>query len=209
MNWKSNTYIFLLLLLCTTEIRAQWSKDPSVNNSVGFGLPIMAVSDGLGGALILNNPYEDLFLFAGVFGVNRFGFVRFPYLPLNKRNLTFITGPIYGMISDRKNGAYISIDLYNFDRSNVFNSIEEVVIHRIDSSGVQLWGQEGLTIADNTFDKIEFKSIINDGDNGSIIFWIERPGSNDPWDLKAQRVAPDKNKLWGEKRNLHFKFCFK
>ena len=198
LNCKLNTYIVLSILLCTTNLSAQWSKDPTVNNLVGFGVPIMAVSDELGGAFILINPDEDLFLFAGIFSVNKFGFVRFPYLPLNKRNLTFITGPNYGMINDGRNGVYISFDLYNLNLSNIFNSIEEVVIHRIDSSGVQLWGQDGLTIAEKTFDKIEFISIISDADKGSIIFWIERPDSNDPWELKTQRVDPVKNKLWGE-----------
>jgi len=198
MNWKLTKYIYLLLLLCTADLHAQWAKDPASSISIGFGVPIMAVSDGLGGAFILNNPDEDLNLFAGIFSVNKFGFVRFPYLPLNKRNLTFITGPIYGMVNDGRNGAYIAFDLYNLNRPEIFESIEEVVIHRVDSSGVQKWGLDGLTIADNNFVNIEFKSIINDGENGPIIFWLERPDANDFWELKTQRIDPNRNKLWGD-----------
>ncbi|MCH7783121.1 T9SS type A sorting domain-containing protein [candidate division KSB1 bacterium] len=187
-----NKYIFLSLLLFTTNLYAQWSKDPTVNSVVGGGKPLVVVSDGLGGAFIFSDPVSDLLEPHGVFAINKFGVVRFPFQSLNDNN-EIGSVSAYGMISDGRNGVYIA-----FDQSNFVSDLDTVIVLKFDSSGVRLWGKDGLIIADAMKSNIAFGAISTDGANGAVIFWRERSASHDPWELKVQRVDPDKNKVWGE-----------
>jgi len=166
MNRKTIPSIIFLLLLLSTNLYAQWSKDPTVNTIASNGKPLITESDGLGGAFIFIDPASDLLEPHGIFSINKFGFARFPFQEFNDKNLIGSVSA-YGMISDDRNGVYVS-----FDQSNNVSDLDIVVIHKLDSSGVRLWGQDGLTIADTTKDNIKFKSMVTDGANGAVIFWI-------------------------------------
>jgi hypothetical protein len=74
----------------------------------------------------------------------------------------------------------------------------DIILNRVDSAGVLLFGLNGLSITDDTLNQSEVH-IASDGQGGCYLIWADpRDYNNSGSSLYAQRVTGDGQLLWGD-----------
>lgn len=185
-------FLLFTFLFFSVLIQAQWSSDPTVNDSVCTAsntqtLP-QIVTDGSGGAIIVwedrrNNSFGDIYAQR----INSSG------------NLAWTTGgvpicladydqPDPQIISDGLGGAIIA---WYDGRSN---DTYDVYAQKINSSGVVQWTADGIAVCIEANDDQFNVRLISDGAGGAIITWQDYRNGNA--DIYAQRIDSNGNALW-------------
>ncbi|MGH1363152.1 MAG: FlgD immunoglobulin-like domain containing protein [Calditrichia bacterium] len=102
---------------------------------------------------------------------------------------TALTGPDVpiGIASDGAGGAIIVWEL-EFSTTD-----HDVYAQRIDASGNQLWGTEGVVVTSASDDE-RFPKVIGDGVGGAIVCWED--SRNDTTDVYANRLDPNGALMW-------------
>jgi hypothetical protein len=186
--------IIICLLILSANASAQWSNDPAVNVRVtNEGLFPKIISDGNGGGLIV---YSDAPAYLGHLWIQRIdkhGYVRFPGEGVSVSGIdTKQTDEKY-LFSDGSGG--VIIVFVDFERIGEFAHYNTYA-QRIDSSGVKLWGEDGIDIS-LSLDESTLMSAISDGENGVLIFWLDnyRSYTKSVYDLRMQRINRDGERL--------------
>ena len=169
--------ILLIIILALTsiisEVSAQWSSDPTVNTQVAQeGLLPNMISDGSGGAYITYQNAPVIWKQTYIQRVNKFGYNVLP------GDRILVSGPQSNqgndilLENDGSGGVYIVFP----NRVQVGEDVDvDVYAQHIDSTGMKLWGEEGIPVAPLS-ESSSLIDIISDGEGGIIVFWIENFG---------------------------------
>jgi hypothetical protein len=179
--------------LAALPAHAQWSPDPNVNNAVFAGLdtqaPVVAVSDGTGGAIFVWRTARDLG--GGNFAydllaqrVNATGAVQWPAAGVtlvsgNVSALSTLLSPAFSAVADGNGGAIAAWRDVRTDTGDIF-------VARVTAAGTVPWtaGGVGIGVAVGLQQR---PALISDGAGGAIVTWQDRRSGNT--DVFAQRVT--------------------
>jgi len=185
---------FGAILLFAASCLSQWSDDPSTNLRVTTrGLLPQILSDGAGGAYIAYNDMPLLGIHIFVQHLDKYGYRKFLGNGVMVADSSHVQAQRYFLVNDDEGGVIIA-----FDGSFVKEGIgyTRASAQRIDSSGIRLWGINGVTVAqqDNAY-SLDLVAACRDGNNGSYIFWgVFHDRQN--IDLMAQHLDSQGNLLW-------------
>ncbi len=195
--------IISITLLFVESVNAQWSPDPTLNNSVCSALrdqsfPKM-ISDGAGGAIVTWEDLRNDPLFPDVYTqrINAAGVIQWqadgvPVCALADDQSDQQITP------DNAGGAIIAWN----DRRN--GSYYRVFVQRFGQAGNSLWATNGA-LACTTIASQLTPSVVGDGTGGAIVAWVDyrtQPASGT--DIYAQRLDANGLRQWG---NAASKVC--
>jgi hypothetical protein len=182
-------------ILLAAPAHAQWSPSPSINNPVFVGIddqsPVVAVSDGAGGAIFVwRNTRFDLTTFSTVCDlfaqrINASGVPQWP-----AAGVTLVTDsvsvpstllrPAFSAIADGNGGAIVAWRDTRTDLGDIF-------ARRVDAGGTAQWAPGGVPIG-VAADLQQKPVLVSDGSGGAIIAWEDRRNGFSNVDIFAQRV---------------------
>ncbi|MBE2256140.1 MAG: T9SS type A sorting domain-containing protein [Ignavibacteria bacterium] len=191
--------LILLFLICVFSnlASAQWSANTSINNMVvnasGNQLGVKTISDGDFGIIMVwedqrNGGSSNRDVYAqriDKFGVKQWGDSN--GLPIAIKP---VTERYYDICSDGKGGAIILWD------DNPLPTVTYLKGQRISKSGQKLWSDTGKVIAYDGFRQSGAK-IISNGNGGCFIAYQSSELNSSDFDLKANMLDSNGNKLWG------------
>lgn len=185
---------FLLLLLYSAYVNAQWSSDPSVNNAVcnfsGNQMNVQMVADGTGGTIAVwedtRNASTDIY--AQRFSSTGTLLWAVDGVPLCTAAFNQLTPKI---VTDGSGGAVIAwID----DRNGGGAGNYDIYAQRINASGVVQWGADGLPVCTAT--GIQNNQQLIPDNSGAMIVWSDGRGGSANADIYAQRLNQVGSPLW-------------
>lgn len=188
---------FIVHFLMVSQVRAQWSNDPSVNNVISNDslrqiFPEI-ISDGMNGAIIAWVDYRfgeyDIY----VQRINNMGQIIWTNGGVSVGAFidTIPGDPLPPQItSDGENGVIVSWhDKRNLNDYDIF-------AQRINSNGIIEWTQGGIVVCNVENNQVGTK-IVSDGHGGAFVSWIDgRSGVN--WDVYAQRINNQGQLQWSQ-----------
>ncbi len=201
---------FLALVIITAVIITSTGIGLSYRDKPG-SLPMSAISDGSGGAVIAWQEEEGIYVQHidasgkslwqnGGIRVTEAGIKLDPYAPSRTS---------FSLISDGTGGAILTWD-DRYKKTTDWNDLaffNPIPFHsqRISSAGEFLWNETELAVGSAGLYGGNFPVVVADGTGGAIFAWnsyttVYRALHNDF--LRLQKVAPDGARLWGEQGKL-------
>jgi hypothetical protein len=192
-------YLHLYILFLISIISAQWITDPALNNPVCVFEQrqdeVALCSDQAGGLFIFWRDYRDE---TGIFGGDIYGqHMDAAGVTIWDENGVSIYTTIYGefrphAIPDGEGGVILLISqtpgsFYNY----------RLYCQRYDSTGNNLWGDNGATIASGNGTN-SFPQITPDNNGGAFIVWQNLPGTPGTNDIYVQHVDSAGIQYWPE-----------
>ena len=96
------------------------------------------------------------------------------------------------LATDNTGGAIVAwYDARNFTNITLRNN--DIYAQRVNAAGVAQWTSGGQMVCNDSFEQA-FPRIVNDGGNGAVLVWLERPETIK--DLRAQRIDGSGNTVW-------------
>ncbi len=178
------------LIICSPNLYAQWSTDPTNNLIVGYGLLPELASDGAGGCYI---TYEQNTTYPRHLILERLN--RYGYKPWGsgKQILGLFPEQSFAKITeDGRNGvivSYMDVEVTGTPNSPVVKS--RLRVQRVDSIGSFLWGLDGVRVTLSETDQAN-QAIVTDAKGGCVVAWME--GSS----VFAQRIDSLGARAWGD-----------
>ncbi len=194
MKIETRLALLCLLCACSGSLMAQWATDPTVANNrvctaIGAQSRAFVVPDFSGGVISVWEDYRSNPTAADLY---------FERLDANGNTAWSVPGSYAGkklcatakqrsidrVISDGSGGFYIAWDQYNGSNFDVY-------AQRIDASGNQLWGSDGIAVCTAANDQYQ-ADLVTDASGNIIITWLDL--RNDPlnaraWQTYAQRIT--------------------
>ncbi|MFX0186145.1 MAG: hypothetical protein ACFE8A_00260 [Candidatus Hodarchaeota archaeon] len=93
--------------------------------------------------------------------------------------------------SDRSGGAIIAWEF----NSSISGELD-IHVQKIDKNGIRKWGNQGITISNETSDQ-NYPLICSDGFGGAIIAWTNDNVDPLEYDIYAQHITAAKTQMWG------------
>jgi len=182
---------FCLSILSVVNVNAQWSSDPLVNNPICvndiYKENPKIISDGNGGAIIAWQSYQTSSSDIYAQRIDKYGYTKW----LNNGVLVCdFTGDQYNydMVEDGEGGV---IFVWQDNR----DSINQIYIQKIDSSGNIKWTNNGVHICSTEYEQT-LPKIVDDAQGRFIVTWFDkRPGT---YHIAAQKINPDGTNYWNE-----------
>ncbi|MBI5217183.1 MAG: T9SS type A sorting domain-containing protein [Ignavibacteriae bacterium] len=186
-----------MVIFLTTKSFSQWSKDPSNNLIVGYGLLPEICSDSTGGAYI---TYEKNIVYPRQLVLKRIN--QYGYMAWDTSRLIVGEWPNTGtatLVSDGSNGVIIAykdgieIRIVDSTGHRTFN-YWRIRMQRVDSSGNLLWGEKGMrvSLAENNQGE-GYISIVSDGAGGCFLAWKDTLEM-----IKAQWINNQGERVWSD-----------
>ncbi len=183
--------VFVIVLFGVSNLAAQWSGDPKVNNPICLALRPQTrpkvVTDGAGGAIFTWKDYrkdagggtDTTEIYAQ--RINASGSVQWA---VNGVSISTAISQASQIVSDDAGGAIISwIDF----RSGNAIDFADVYAQRINASGIAQWPPNGVPICTNPLRQVN-GPIVSDGAGGAIIMWMDDRNGFSSRDVYAQRI---------------------
>lgn len=186
--------LWILLILFTLNLQAQWTDNPAVNTVVQASagakyVPKVAVTpEGnyfftwYGGLtnLDINLSYLD---HSGVH-IWEEGTIKVSTHPQN----TWVDD--YTMVSDLEGNAIVVF-------SDIRNGNKDVVVYKVDAQGNQLFGEDGIAFPVSGSDEYQPHVIVT-SDNEVVVLFSTNYFNDDLNEIKVHKIDADGNRLWGE-----------
>ncbi len=187
--------IFITLFSYSSGI-AQWSSNNMQNNAVVIApnnqLKPKMISDGDGGAIMVWQDYRNGTSNGDIyaqrfdkFGVKQWGDTNGIPIAIKPELERY-----YDICSDGKGGAFIFWDY------NLTTSITYIKAQRVSKSGVKLWTDTGY-VAAYSGNRQSTPRISQDNSGGCFFAYLTSELSSTDYQLKANRLDSNGNKLWG------------
>ena len=186
---------FALLLFGTFQTFAQWSTDPTVNNTIssttGSQYSPNITDDGSGGAIIAwldqrNSGTTGTDIYAQ--RINSSGSVQWTTNGLVVCDATGNQTTVL-IVSDGSGGAILAwIDSRDYGTSGY-----DIYAQRINSSGTPQWTANGVAVCTNSANQ-QTPKMVSDGNGGVIIVWEDDRGSDT--DIYAQKLNSSGTPQW-------------
>lgn len=180
---------FLIIFTFIEFIYPQWSNDPAVNLTVGYGLNGQLASDDKGGCYISYETETTFYPFkTDIVRLDKYG---------NQLWKTRIKGDYpeqwqNKIVADGKGGVIMSF----VDDSLVSMYVDSLILklQRIDSQGNLLWGEKGkrINVKGNDFG---LSAIAADGEGGCAVAWIDNYESRE---YRINRINSIGELMWGD-----------
>ncbi len=177
---------WLLLLVMAVVIKGEWSDDPGNPVNLGSGIQPQIIGtsdDGTYVAWLSDGNYH----------------IYLQRLDVNG-NPQWTNGGL--LVSDATNSSWIAVYHLNLavdgEDNAIITSVDtrtgnwEVYAYKIDPSGNQLWGENGLALSSSGNDNISPRLTVEPSDNSVIVTWSDNFTS-----LRLQRISADGEVLWG------------
>ncbi|CAN5639865.1 hypothetical protein BH10BAC5_BH10BAC5_01510 [soil metagenome] len=196
-TWFYYLGLNLIILSVSTNLFAGWSNNPSVNDPVCTAannqLGIKMISDGNNGVIMVWEDNRvvstgDRNIYAqhiDRYGNKKWGDVN--GLPIAVKP---VTERYYDICTDGKGGAFIFWD------DNPTSTITYLKAQRITPDGTKLFSDTGKVIA-NDGNRQSQAMIAYDNNGGCYFAYQSSELSSTDYDLKANRLDSNGNKLWG------------
>ncbi len=186
MKITKTLLIISILLFKSIDCFTQWSTDTTINNPISTTQNNQSspkvVSDGSGGAIIVwkedqnGTSNNDIY----VQRINSNGMIQWGTDGIAICTAVKDQGDVE-IISDGNGGAIIA---WNDERNST--SID-IYTQKINSSGVVQWTNDGIAICTVIGSNYNPK-LVNDGNGGAIITWMDNRITNNSGDIYAQYV---------------------
>lgn len=177
----------LLIMMMALSVQGEWSTDPDNPAHVGSGIFPQIAKTSDGGSYIAWLTPGSFHIYLQRLDVSG--------------NPQWTTGGL--LVSDATNSSWIAVYHLNLlvdgDDNAIISSVDtrtgnwEVYIYKIDPEGIQLWGDNGLTLSNSGNDNISPRLLLEPSDNSVIVTWSDNYTS-----LRLQRVSATGQLLWGE-----------
>jgi hypothetical protein len=198
---RVKNYLIIQFFLCWSFLYAQWTG--SLSNYplvIPGGSEPYAVSDGLGGAIVVSNAYGTSSYFLVIQRINGEGFVKWTepgkaLLVTNKNSEDETGEPL--LKADGAGGTYLAYCYKTFiDFNDGFLVFEyDLYLQHFDSTGHKKWPEKGLPVC--TLEGLQRPlSMVDDGDGGIILFFEDYRESSSA--IYAQRISAGGEIMWEE-----------
>jgi hypothetical protein len=191
--------------LLAAPARAQWSPDPNLNNPVAVAAdtqsPVVAVSDGAGGAIFIwrserfdVGTFQFFYdLMAQRFSANGVALWTPGGVALVMDSVSVqatLLRPPFAAIADGNGGAIAAWrDIRGFpDTGDIF-------AQRVDAAGVPQWAANGVAVA-AAAELQQRPALVSDGSGGAIVTWEDRRNGFGNVDVFAQRISAAGAAMW-------------
>ena len=189
-------FLIFFVLMLASNLQAQWSNDPTVNNPVctatGGQNSQRIIYDGMGGTIItwVDNRSSGGDIYAQ--RIDSSGIVKWTnngVLICSAANFQYTPY----LVSDDSGGAIIT---WRDDRGS-----GDIYAQRVSVNGQVKWMVDGVPICTAT--NIQFSpQIIRDGNGGAIITWYDARASSVNSDIYAQRISSNGSIQWTPNGNI-------
>jgi hypothetical protein len=185
------SFLFLILIIYSFTVSAQWTADTTINTIVRDTLEAttpLEASAGNGFTYIswfeMNNSNYELHMQL----LDSSGFKQWPIEGITissyPQNSALFT---YDLKTDHEGNAIVA---FQDERTGVLN----VVVYKIASDGSFLWGTDGIVLIDSTADQGISPAIGITEQNDVVVAWMA-DSSSDKW-ICAQRITSSGFAIW-------------
>jgi hypothetical protein len=186
--------VLLPVFLSTTPGNGQWAIDPYNGLSIGTGSFPEIARDGGGGAYVSSEVGVTYPVHLQLTRLNRYG--SFAWSSARRIGGVNPESRYARTVSDDRGGVIIGFldRLWNQNPGDPRYN-DRVRVQRCDSSGIPLWGNEGVraTSDEHTQNGDYVPGVVADGQAGCIVVWEDSAGT-----LHANRIDSLGNRCWGD-----------
>jgi len=199
--------VFFFLLITPKNIYAQWSNDPNQNLRISnFGYFVDACEDGMGGVFVGWKTGNTFYPTVWLQWIDKYGYVKWNTpIHMISEGETQLDFRLVKTEPGKVIVCFIDAREVGMDLPPVPVYSRELIIQKIDTSGMLLWGSRGIKITTKIDKRDTLQKgavdIVSDGEFGAYATWLDCYGNYYSYDssiIRMQRIGSEGQRLWGD-----------